>query len=143
MCDCLQTYQNILTIVITIASEMLPVMQSYDIELVATYPTGLDICMQFCIFFLYSATKIDVFFTKSIQNLETSQGYIFHILQHFVTKLWNFTNFVPVTLNFVHYAMGPLERNQQNFVRKSYLRSLGSLALPVEVTESRSNNGSN
>ncbi len=28
-----------------------------------------------------------------IQNLQTSQGYIFHILQHFSTKLYNFTKF--------------------------------------------------
>jgi valyl-tRNA synthetase len=28
--------------------------------------------------------------------LQTSQGYIFSILQHFATKLWNITNFVMV-----------------------------------------------
>jgi hypothetical protein len=26
--------------------------------------------------------------------LQTSQGYIIRILQHFTTKLWNITNFV-------------------------------------------------
>jgi hypothetical protein len=30
---------------------------------------------------------------KSIQNLQTLEGYIFYILQHFATKLCNFTNF--------------------------------------------------
>jgi hypothetical protein len=30
---------------------------------------------------------------KSIQNLQTLEGYIFHILQHFTTKICNFTNF--------------------------------------------------
>ena len=30
---------------------------------------------------------------KSVQNLQTSQAYIFRILQHFATKLGNFTNF--------------------------------------------------
>ena len=30
---------------------------------------------------------------KNIQNLQTSQAYIFPILQHFATKLGNFTNF--------------------------------------------------
>jgi hypothetical protein len=30
---------------------------------------------------------------KSIQNLQTVQGYIFRILQHFATKLCNFTHF--------------------------------------------------
>ena len=47
-------------------------------------------------------------------NLKTSQGYIFHILQHFTTKLCDFTNFRmlfnPVVLNFpnfVQYAIGP------------------------------------
>jgi hypothetical protein len=30
---------------------------------------------------------------ESIQNLQTLQGYIFHILQHFATKLCNFTRF--------------------------------------------------
>ena len=58
--------------------------------------------------------KIDTFFSmilvsifcayKNIQNLQTSQGYIFHILQHFTTKLCNFTNFNmlfnTVVLNF-------------------------------------------
>jgi hypothetical protein len=29
---------------------------------------------------------------KSIQNLQTLQGYIFRILQHFATKLCKFTN---------------------------------------------------
>jgi hypothetical protein len=29
----------------------------------------------------------------SVQNLSTLQGYIFRILQHFATKLCNFTNF--------------------------------------------------
>ena len=29
---------------------------------------------------------------KSVQNLQTSQAYIFRILQHFATKLGNFTN---------------------------------------------------
>ena len=69
---------------------MLPVMQSYDIELVATYPTGLDICMQFCIFFLYSATKIDVFFPKSVNFGRVIQKY---------TKFGNFTG-----LYFSHFT---------------------------------------
>ena len=30
---------------------------------------------------------------QNIQNLQISQGYIFHILQHFTTKLCNFTKF--------------------------------------------------
>jgi hypothetical protein len=30
---------------------------------------------------------------KSIQNLQTLQGYIFRILQHVATKLCNFTHF--------------------------------------------------
>jgi hypothetical protein len=30
---------------------------------------------------------------KSMQNLRTLQGYIFRILQHFATKLCNFTHF--------------------------------------------------
>jgi hypothetical protein len=30
---------------------------------------------------------------KLIQNLQISQGYIFRILQHFLTKLCYFTNF--------------------------------------------------
>jgi valyl-tRNA synthetase len=28
------------------------------------------------------------------EKRQTSQGYIFRILQHFATKLWNITNFV-------------------------------------------------
>jgi hypothetical protein len=31
--------------------------------------------------------------SKNIQNLQTSHCYIFPILQHFATKLCNFTNF--------------------------------------------------
>jgi hypothetical protein len=30
---------------------------------------------------------------KSIQNVQTLEGYIFHILQHFATKICNVTNF--------------------------------------------------
>ena len=30
---------------------------------------------------------------KHIQNKQTSQGYIFRILQHFATNFCNFTNF--------------------------------------------------
>jgi hypothetical protein len=32
--------------------------------------------------------------TKCDWKLQTSQGYIIRILQHFATKLWNITNFV-------------------------------------------------
>ena len=31
--------------------------------------------------------------TKCVQNLPNSQGYIFHILEHFTTKLCNFSKF--------------------------------------------------
>ena len=57
---------------------------------------------KFCIL-LYYARKTDttiektvsIFRTqyKSIQNLPTLQDHIFHILQHFATKLCNFTKF--------------------------------------------------
>ena len=30
---------------------------------------------------------------ESIQNLQTLQAYIFHVLQYFATKLGSFTNF--------------------------------------------------
>ena len=40
---------------------------------------------------------------KSIQNLQTLQGYIFHILQHFATKLCNFTYFSMLFLAVVIY----------------------------------------
>jgi hypothetical protein len=43
-----------------------------------------------------------------IQNLRTSQGYIFFILQHFATKLCSLTHskmlFLAVVLNFVLLA---------------------------------------
>jgi hypothetical protein len=46
--------------------------------------------------------------TNSIQNLQISQGYIFRILQHFATKLCNFTNFnmlfLAVVMEFVLLA---------------------------------------
>jgi hypothetical protein len=45
---------------------------------------------------------------KLIQNFQISQGYIFRILQHFATKLCNFTNFnmlfVAVVMDFVLLA---------------------------------------
>jgi hypothetical protein len=45
---------------------------------------------------------------KIIQNLQISQGYIFRILQHFATKLCNFTNsktlYLAVVLDFVLLA---------------------------------------
>jgi hypothetical protein len=41
--------------------------------------------------------------TKSIQNLQTLQGYIFRILQHFATKLCNFTNFSMLFLAVLIY----------------------------------------
>ena len=41
--------------------------------------------------------------TKNIQNLQTSQAYIFHILQSFATKLGNFTNFKMLFLAVVKY----------------------------------------
>jgi hypothetical protein len=40
---------------------------------------------------------------KSIQNLQTLQGYIFLIFQHFATKLCNFTNFSMLFLAMVIY----------------------------------------
>ena len=40
---------------------------------------------------------------KSIQNLQTLQGYIFRILQHFATKLCKFTNFSMLFLAVVLY----------------------------------------
>jgi valyl-tRNA synthetase len=35
------------------------------------------------------------------EKLQTSQGYIIRILQHFATKLWNITNFVMLFPAFV------------------------------------------
>jgi hypothetical protein len=40
---------------------------------------------------------------KSIQNLQTLQGYVFRILQHFATKLCNFTHFSMLFLAVVIY----------------------------------------
>jgi hypothetical protein len=40
---------------------------------------------------------------KSIQNLQTLQGYIFRILQHFATKLCKFTYFSMLFLAVVIY----------------------------------------
>jgi hypothetical protein len=44
-----------------------------------------------------------VLYFKSIQNLKTLQGYIFRILQHFATKLCNFTNCSMLFLAVVIY----------------------------------------
>jgi hypothetical protein len=40
---------------------------------------------------------------KSTQNLQTLQGYIFRILQHFATKLCNFTHFSMLFLAVLIY----------------------------------------
>ena len=40
---------------------------------------------------------------KSITNLQTLQGYIFHILQHFATKICNSTHFSKLFLAVVIY----------------------------------------
>ena len=40
---------------------------------------------------------------KSIQSMRTLQGYIFRILQHFATKLCNFTNISMLFLAVVIY----------------------------------------
>jgi hypothetical protein len=40
----------------------------------------------------------------SVQNLSTLQGYIFRILQHFATKLCNFTHFSMLFLAVVIYS---------------------------------------
>jgi hypothetical protein len=40
---------------------------------------------------------------KNLQNLQTLQGYIFRILQHFATKLCNFTHFSMFFLAVVIY----------------------------------------
>jgi hypothetical protein len=41
--------------------------------------------------------------TNILENMQTSQGYIFYILQHFQTKFCNFTNF---TIFFGHLVCG-------------------------------------
>jgi hypothetical protein len=43
---------------------------------------------------------------KSIQNLKTLEGYIFYILQHFATKLCNFTNFMGGALKILLVLRG-------------------------------------
>ena len=57
---------------------------------------------------------------KSIQNLQTVQAYISHVLQHLAIKLCNFTKFrklfnavvinfaIYFFRNFIYYAIGPL-----------------------------------
>ena len=87
-------------------------------------------CIFYHLYILDYARKIDtniektvsIFRTqyKSVQNSQTLQGYIFLILQHFATKLCNFSNyrmlFNAVVVNFhistffqnsVHNAIGP------------------------------------
>ena len=44
-------------------------------------------------FRLKSGNNLLTYKYKHIQNMQTLQGYIFRILQHFVTKFCNFTNF--------------------------------------------------
>jgi hypothetical protein len=42
---------------------------------------------------------------KYTENMQTSQGYIFYILQHFKTKFCNFTNFIIFFLTVVFYSL--------------------------------------
>ena len=44
---------------------------------------------KFCTLLYYADHKM----AESIQNLQTLQAYIFHVLQYFATKLGSFTNF--------------------------------------------------
>jgi hypothetical protein len=54
--------------------------------------------------FVLRAEIVTIFETKMVtisarntnytENMQTSQGYIFCILQHFATKFCNFTNFI-------------------------------------------------
>jgi hypothetical protein len=46
---------------------------------------------------------------RSIQNFQTLQGYIFRILQHFTTKLCNFT----------HFSMALISMQMVDFLRKN------------------------
>ena len=69
---------------------------------------------------LYYARKIDTFFSivvsifcvyyKNIQNLETSQGYFFHILQHF--KILSI-------MQLVHWTTSSLYENTMRSVAQS------------------------
>jgi hypothetical protein len=45
---------------------------------------------------------------KHIQNLQTLQGYIFKALQHFATKLCNFTNSIMFFLAVVFDSLASL-----------------------------------
>ena len=42
---------------------------------------------------LYQKQFPHVILYNNIENLRTSQGYIFRILEHIATKFWNFTSF--------------------------------------------------
>ena len=60
--------------------------------------------------FLLRAEIVTIFEPKMVtisarntntENMQTSQGYIFRILQHFATKFCNFTNFIMFFLTVV------------------------------------------
>ncbi len=86
--------------------------------------------MKFANFVSFCITheKLIPFFDSGINFLlQTSQGYIFHLLQHFTTTLCNFTKFkmlfnaviiyfyyFEIFQNFVHYAIGPLQTQFKN-----------------------------
>jgi uncharacterized YccA/Bax inhibitor family protein len=76
--------------------------------------------------------------------LQTSQGYIIRILQHFATKLWNITNFVMLfqavmkflsrlvskDQNLVYYANGQLKLST-NISHNLQKMHLGILRLEI------------
>ena len=71
--------------------------------------------LQICIYLYYATKKLPLLrqfqlknklFPRVIQiytNLQTLRGYIFHVLQHFATKLGNSTNFRMLFLTVVKY----------------------------------------
>ena len=73
--------------------------------------------------------------------MQTSQGYIIRILQHFATKLWNITNFVMLfqavvkfqrkflDQNLVYYANGQLRVWILYIIRSNQIPYIGSLVL--------------
>ena len=74
-----------------------------------------NIAWQICIYLYYATKKLPLLrqfqlkngnFPRVIQiytNLQTLRGYIFHVLQHFATKLGNSTNFRMLFLTVVKY----------------------------------------
>jgi valyl-tRNA synthetase len=65
------------------------------------------------------------------EKLQTSQGYIIRILQHFATKLWNITNFVML----FQAVMKFLSRSKFSLMQMVHSWVIDTILIDVHATD--------